>query len=100
MAGCHIMVHQHLDGTISLTYGPHRLGRYSAQGAAITSTQNAAANAVEKTLPPLRRILANESTQEPKADILTCYEQMIYQATRASFVSAVLRWFRVFQRPV
>ena len=50
LAGCNVMVHQHLDGTISLTYGPHRLGRYSAQGAALTSTQNAAANAVEKPL--------------------------------------------------
>src|ERR1019366_7312828 len=38
-------VHQHLDGTISLTYGPHRLGRYTAQGVALTSTPNA----VEKT---------------------------------------------------
>jgi len=50
LAGCDVMVHQHLDGTISLTHGPHRLGCYSAQGAAITSTQNAAANAVAKTL--------------------------------------------------
>jgi hypothetical protein len=39
LAGCNVMVHQHLDGTISLTHGPHRLGRYSAQGVAITSTQ-------------------------------------------------------------
>jgi transposase len=50
LAGCNVMVHQHLDGTISLTHGPHRLGRYSAQGAALASIQNAAANAVEKTL--------------------------------------------------
>src|SRR5271165_1711697 len=50
LAGCTVMVHQHLDGTISLTHGPHRLGCYSAQGVALTSTQNAAAkNAVEKT---------------------------------------------------
>ena len=40
LAGCNVMVHQHLDGTISLTHGPHRLGRYSAQGVALTSTQN------------------------------------------------------------
>src|SRR5437868_650856 len=45
LAGCSVMIHQHLDGTISLTHGPHRLGRYSAQGAALTSTQNAAAKA-------------------------------------------------------
>jgi transposase len=45
LAGCNVTVHQHLDGTISLTYGPHRLGRYTAQGVALTSTPNA----VEKT---------------------------------------------------
>src|SRR5271167_2117355 len=50
LAGCTVMVHQHLDGTISLTHGPHRLGRYSAQAVALLSTRNAAANAVEKTL--------------------------------------------------
>jgi len=49
LAGCNVMVHQHLDGSISLTHGPHRLGCYSAQGAAFTTTQNAAQNAVEKT---------------------------------------------------
>jgi hypothetical protein len=32
LAGCMVTVHQHLDGSISLTHGPHRLGRYSAQG--------------------------------------------------------------------
>src|SRR5271157_5476276 len=49
LAGCNVMVHQHLDGTISLTHGPHRMGRYNPQGVALTSTQNAAAkNAVEK----------------------------------------------------
>src|SRR5271166_2329691 len=30
--GCTVTLHQHLDGTISLTHGPHPLGRYSAQG--------------------------------------------------------------------
>src|SRR5271169_1038103 len=50
LAGCNVMVHHHLDGTNSLTHGPHRLGRYNAQGVALTSTQNAAASAVEKTL--------------------------------------------------
>jgi hypothetical protein len=50
LAGCNVMVHQHLDGTISLTHGSHRLGRYSPQGVAITLTPNAAAHAVEKPL--------------------------------------------------
>src|SRR5208283_2735484 len=51
LAGCNVMVHQHLEGSLSLTHGPHRLGHYSAQGVALTARQNAAAkNAVEKTL--------------------------------------------------
>jgi hypothetical protein len=32
-------VHQHLDGTLSMTHGPHRLGHYSAQGVAIRPTK-------------------------------------------------------------
>ena len=32
LAGCQVTVHQHLDGTLSLTHGPHLLGRYTAEG--------------------------------------------------------------------
>jgi transposase len=32
LAGCTITAHQHLDGTLSLNYGPHCLGRYDANG--------------------------------------------------------------------
>jgi hypothetical protein len=50
LAGCNVVVHQHLDGTLSLTHGPHRLGRYSAQGVAIAAAKKAPTKAVEKTL--------------------------------------------------
>jgi transposase len=32
MTRCHVLVCEHLDGTISLHYGPHRLGHYDGQG--------------------------------------------------------------------
>jgi transposase len=32
LAGCSVIAHQHLDGTLSLRYGPHCLGRYDAAG--------------------------------------------------------------------
>jgi hypothetical protein len=32
LAGCSVIAHQHLDGTLSLSYGPHCLGRYDASG--------------------------------------------------------------------
>jgi hypothetical protein len=36
MAKCRVLLCQHLDETISLYYGPHLLGRYEAQGEALT----------------------------------------------------------------
>jgi transposase len=35
LAGCQVVVHQHLNGTLSLTHGPHCLGRYDADGRAL-----------------------------------------------------------------
>jgi len=49
LAGCQVTVHQHLDGSLSLTHGPHLLGRYTPQGVAISSTSNPVPPAVEKT---------------------------------------------------
>src|SRR5450631_292387 len=49
LADCNVTVHQHLDGTLSLTYGLHRLGRYTAQGVALSSTPKAIQPALEKT---------------------------------------------------
>ena len=50
LAGCQVVVHQHLDGTLSLTHGPHGLGRYTAQGEAIETNIAAARRALEKPL--------------------------------------------------
>jgi transposase len=68
LAGCNAMVHQHLDGTLSLTHGPHRLGRYTAQGTALEEHKPPARRAVEKprggkvikpTFPPRLEIPQN-----------------------------------------
>jgi transposase len=58
LAGCNVMVHQHLDGDLSLTYGPHRLGQYTAQGVPMTPAKIAAPRAVEKTAaaPPWKTL--------------------------------------------
>jgi hypothetical protein len=48
LAGCTVTVHQHLDGSISLTHGAHRLGRYSAHGESLAESKTAARRAVEK----------------------------------------------------
>jgi len=49
LAGCQVIVHQHLEGTLSITHGPHLLGRYTAQGTAQAAAKMPARRAVEKT---------------------------------------------------
>ncbi len=49
LAGCTVTVHQHLEGSISLTHGPHRLGHYNAQGQALAENKMRRQRAVEKT---------------------------------------------------
>ena len=58
LAGCTGTVHQHRDGTLSLSYGPHRLGHYTAQGQAIVDAKLPARRAVEKTAaaPPWKTL--------------------------------------------
>jgi len=51
LAGCTVTVHKHLDETITLTRGPHRLGKYTAQGDAVVPIKIALPRAVEKTRP-------------------------------------------------
>ena len=39
LAGCRVTVYEHLDGTLSIGYGPHTVGRYGADGAALSKPQ-------------------------------------------------------------
>jgi transposase len=32
LAGCTVTIHEHLDGTVSMRYGPHVVGRFAADG--------------------------------------------------------------------
>lgn len=50
MAGCKVIIHQHLDQTLTLTIAGHRVGHYSAQGKLLTPLTKKQIRAVEKTL--------------------------------------------------
>lgn len=43
LAGCRVVVYEHLDGTLSVSYGPHVVGRYTAEGAALAKQSKQAA---------------------------------------------------------
>lgn len=61
LARCRVLVCQHLDTTISLYYGPHRLGNYDAEGNLLPTFITKTSHAV--TPPPLR----SSSTTDPGA---------------------------------
>jgi len=48
LAGCTVRVHQHVDGSLTITHGPQRLGRYSAEGNLLLP-KPAVSQVVEKT---------------------------------------------------
>jgi hypothetical protein len=47
LAGCNVVVHEHLDGHLSIYYGPQLLGNYSSQGEPLLHPTSR--KAVEKT---------------------------------------------------
>jgi hypothetical protein len=49
LAGYTVTVHQHLDGTFTLTHGPQRLGHYGANGVSLDNNKIGGRGAVEKT---------------------------------------------------
>jgi hypothetical protein len=50
MAGCKVIIHQHLDTTLTLMIAGHRVGHYSAEGKLSTPLTKKQIKAVEKTL--------------------------------------------------
>jgi transposase len=39
LAGCRVTVYQHLNGEVTIGYGPHRVGRYTADGLPLRTSQ-------------------------------------------------------------
>jgi hypothetical protein len=99
LAGCSVTVHQHLDGSFSLTHGPHRLGRYSAQGAGLADNKTRRGRAVEKprggkvqtpTFPPPRRL--REINPKPDISLATKSGRFNLLTTRTERAEGVLRF--------
>jgi transposase len=55
LAGCRVTIHEHLDETISITFGPHLVGRFNQE--AVPLGPNQKNKTVE--LPPLRKAVKN-----------------------------------------
>src|SRR5438874_13577889 len=40
LAGCTVTIHEHLDGNVSIRYGPHVVGRYAATAENLQGSRN------------------------------------------------------------
>jgi len=70
LAGCQVVVHQHLEGTLSLTHGPHCLGRYDATGAPLPNAPSTALSRGRGTAPfPCNPIPKTNPTQSARAQL-------------------------------
>ena len=50
LAGCKVIIHEHMDTTLTLMVAGHRVGHYSAEGKLLTQLTKKQIKAVEKTL--------------------------------------------------
>ena len=65
LACCRVLVHEHLDGTLTVSYGPHIVGRYNAQGWPLLEEKRMRRKAVEK---PLRGKALRLGIPQPRPD--------------------------------
>jgi transposase len=70
LSGCQVVVHQHLNGTLSLTHGPHCLGRYDAGGAPLPAKASTEMSRGRGTTPfPCNPIPKINPTQTARAQL-------------------------------
>ncbi len=55
LAGCRVTIHEHLDETVSITFGPHLVGRYNSEAVLLEAKPKT--KTVE--MPPLRKAIKN-----------------------------------------
>ena len=63
--GCRVTVYQHLDGFITIGYGPRQIGRFTAQGIPVAKSRQLRPVVAEKGLAPF--------PQRPQTGHLMCY---------------------------
>jgi len=68
LAGCAVTVYEHLDGTLSVGYGPHGVGHFSAEGILLPDAKRRG-TAVEKTgaAPPWKTLRVSHFPTAPAA---------------------------------
>ena len=70
LAKCHVLVCEHLDGTWSVFYGPHRVGRYAADGSRYRSAESSLPERGNPA-PPAGFPLSTATTAEERQDTRT-----------------------------
>jgi transposase len=65
LADCRVVICEHLDGTVSIVYGPHVVGRYGADGQPLDQAKNAAGRRCGNDAPRKARIPTRRDPRFP-----------------------------------
>jgi transposase len=81
LSGCRVTVYEHLDGTWTIGYGPHAVGRYTADGTLLQPpprqpTRLSARQSLALTPVALRA--PSVSAKQTKTGHFTCYEKRTF----------------------
>ena len=72
---CRVTVYEHLNGTLSIGYGPHCLGRYQPDGTPLApSNGQPRAQRGDTSMPPRLALVDSRASQRPKMPTRTCRE--------------------------
>jgi hypothetical protein len=75
LAKCHVLVCEHLDGTWSVFYGPHRVGRYAQDGSRYRSAESTLPERGNPAPPagfPLSTATPAEERPDTRTGQITC----------------------------
>lgn len=99
LANCRVIVHEHLDETITIGFGPHNVGRFSAFGVPSKKTRESRGNAAASAKLPKRKfhpVRLEKSLSVPTNNVPT---RLFHIPTASAAIDTSLRILRKGEEP-
>ncbi len=76
LAGCTVTIHQHLDGMVSIRYGPHVVGRCQADGSPVRAPSKLQPDSGSYSFVPIKNEKTKKRKQKRITDRMNCSGQI------------------------
>jgi hypothetical protein len=87
LAGCRVTVCEHFDETLSILYGPHVVGRYTAEGRGVKNWAAARRGAGPPTPAPRPQFISSQGGENKPNTTgqIMCYKKRTFSCTNNTF---------------